>query len=289
MSNIHTKEDKNSLLNKYIIALIPLLLFSIYKNGISLYINDLVKFKSILIPIYFYGASLLISYIISLIFKENKKENIVMSLIIASTISINTSLILYPILLFVILYIIKYLNKLYNLKINFISISHILLLLSLFINSYSYLNIAEKLNKFNYNLFDVFLGFSSGGIGTTSLLCLIISLIILLTSKYYKKIIPIITSSIYFLITLFFIIITKNSNYELIINGTVYFYFIFVAPEFYSTPYSKKGMIVYSIIIGVLTSILSLILNIYESASISILIVSIFTPFINKICFKKSF
>jgi len=283
---LHYKKDKNNLIVNYYIAIIPILLFGIYKNGFLLYINDLINFKYIFLPIYFYLISIVVGLILSLITKEDKKYNILLCLLIASSISINTNMIIYPILLFVSLFIGKYVcNKF---KFNVISFSRLVLILSLLINSYSYLNIGEKLNKFNYNIFDIFLGYGVGGIATTSFLILIISLIILSFNKYYKKIIPIVSSLTFILFGFIYIILTKNYDYiRLLLNGTIYFGFIFIAPDIYITPNSKRGMIIFAVLIGILASLFSILFNIYEASYISILLVSIFVPFINKIINKK--
>jgi len=181
-------------MNSYYIALIPMLLFGFYKNGILLFTNNIITFKSLIIPLYFYIISIIISFIISKILKEDYKENILIALISISTISLNSNIIIFPILLFVTLFIIKVLKNKLKLTINWLSFIHLSLLLSLLINSYSYLNIGETLDIFNYNLFDIFLGHGVGGISNTSTLILIFSLIILSLNKFYKKSIPIASS-----------------------------------------------------------------------------------------------
>lgn len=284
---LHYKKTKKDLINSYFIALIPLLIFGIYKNGILLYQNDLINFSKIFIPIYFYIISIIISIFISFIYKENIKENILISLLLSASISINTSMLIYPILLFIGLFISKYIYKRFKITFNTSSFTRLLLILSLLINSYSYLNIGEKLDKFNYNLLDIFIGHGIGGIATTSALILIFSLIVLALNKFYKKIIPIIASLTYILIIFIYIILFNNYDYlDLLLNGTVYFSFIFIAPDLYITPVSTKGMIIYALIIGILTSIISIIFNIYEAGYVSIFITSLLIPLINKIINK---
>ena len=65
---IHYYKDRRHLINTYYLALLPLIIFSIYKNGILLYTNNLINFSHILIPLYFYIISIIISILISLIF-----------------------------------------------------------------------------------------------------------------------------------------------------------------------------------------------------------------------------
>lgn len=283
---LHYKKDKQSLIKTYYLALIPLILFSIYKNGILLFNNDLINFNKIFIPIYFYFISIFIALIISKIYKEDIKENILISLIIACTISINTNIIIYPILLFILMFIAKYIEI--KSKINTTSLIRIGLILGLLLNSYSYLNIAEKLNKFDYNLFDKFIGFNSGGLASSSLLLIIISFLILSGNKFYKKVIPIIASLSYILLSMLIMFITKDfTNITLLLNGSIYFGFVFIAADLYKTPYSKKGMIIYGLIIGVLSSIFSYLNLNYEASFLSILIASTTIPIINKKTDKK--
>ena len=99
---IHYRKDKNDLVNTYFLALLPVLLFGFYKNGILLYQNDLISFLDLFLPLSFYLVSIGIGFLVGVIFKVNKKEMILYSLILACTTSINTNLILYPILLFVV-------------------------------------------------------------------------------------------------------------------------------------------------------------------------------------------
>ncbi|MBE6154220.1 MAG: hypothetical protein E7163_01415 [Firmicutes bacterium] len=280
---LHYKKSKNNLINTYFIALIPLILFGIYKNGILLYRNDLINFKNIFIPIYFYLISIIIGVLISLIYTEPKKENILTCLIISLTISINTNMIIYPILLFVSLFIAKYLYNKFG--FNIMAFTRLLLILSLLINSYSYMNIAEKLNKFDYGMFDIFMGYGIGGIATTSLLFLIISFIILSLNKFYKKIIPIISSLTFITISFIYLFLFKDYQFiNTILNGTIYFGFVFIATDVY-TPNTQKGMIIYGIIIGFLTGIIS-IFNAYEASYMAILLASLSIPLINKIVNK---
>lgn len=285
---IHNIKDKKNLINSYFIALIPLILFSFYKNGILLYMNNLINLKNIFIPLYFYIVSIIVAIIVSKIVKEDIKENILISLICSLSISINTNMIIYPILLFALLFIIICLKRKISYPFNYTSLIRILLILSLLLNSYSYLNIGEKLNKFNYNYFDIFLGYSSGGLGTTSLLLVIISFIILAFNKFYKKEVAISASLSYLITSIIILIVNPESNLiTILLNGTIYFYFVFVAADLNVTPYSKKGMIIYGSIIGIITSLLNLILNFNETSSVAIFITSIFIPIINKYINKK--
>lgn len=285
---IHYELDQNSLIKRYYFALIPLLLFGLYKNGILLYQADLISFKDLFVPVIFYVVSVIVGLLLSFIVKENPKYNILICLICAASISINSNILIYAILLFVVLFIVHYLASHTHLTFNSVSLVRLFLLLSLFFNSYSYLNIGEKLNKFNYNLFDIFLGHGPGGLASTSLFFLIISFIILALNKYYKKIIALSSSLVYLALGFIYILISHNNSFlPALFNGTIYFSFIFIAADINISPYSNKGMFYYGLLIGILTFVLGIVLNIYEASYISIFCMSLFIPFINKIINKK--
>ena len=180
MNKLHYPKTKDSLIKSFYWALIPLIIFSFYKNGLVLYLNNLINLSDIGLLLFFYLISILIGWLIALIFKDSKLENILYCLIITSTISLNTNYIIFPILLFVVFFILKYLKMKTKITFNFLALTRLFLILSLLFNAYSYLNIGEKLHTFNYNWLDIFLGHGIGGIASTSSFILIISLIILI-------------------------------------------------------------------------------------------------------------
>lgn len=283
---LHYEKDKKSLIRAYFWALIPIILFSFYKNGILLYQNGYISFLDMFLPFYFYLISVLVGYLVAVIKKENHLEFMLYSLIIACTISTNTNMIIYPILLFVSLFIMSYLARKKN--FNFIAGSRILLVLALLLQQYSYLNVGEKIGAFNYSLWDIFLGFGISGIGTSSFLLVLVGFLILVFNKFYKKWIPIFASFIYFILFLGVYFITKDILYlENILNGTVYFAFVFMGSDLYVTPNTKKGMVLYGIMIGLMTFIFNLFLPIYEVPYIVIFLISFLIPFINRFWFKK--
>lgn len=288
MPYIHYKKDKKDLIHIYYVAVFLLILFSIYKNGILLYQNGLIHFSSIFLPVYFYVVSTIVGFLLAILLKKNKKEMILLCLIISCSVSINTNMIFYPILLFIGIFIGEYLLGKTHISFNLATFSRLLLVLSLLLQSYSYLNIGEKLGKFNYGLFDIFLGFGTGGLATSSLLLILICFSLFCFNRFYKKVIPA-TAAITFLF-LGVISVFLFNNYEflkILCNGTIYFSFIFFAPTFYDSPLDKQGMLIYGIFIGLLTFIFVFLLNIYEAGILSIFIASFFVPLINKLMNKK--
>ncbi len=117
MNNIpylHYEKDQKSLVKAYYIALIPILLFGFYKNGIMLYQNNYVSFGDALIPLYFYFISAVVGFLVAFITKEKRSQIIFYALLISCSVSINTNMFLYPVLLFVGLFISIYLAAIRN-------------------------------------------------------------------------------------------------------------------------------------------------------------------------------
>lgn len=283
---LHYGKDKNSLVKAYFIALIPLLLFSFYKNGILLYQNKLISFIDMFIPLYFYIISILVGFLVAHLNKSDKREYVLYALILACTISINTNMLLYPIVLFVSLFIASFLQK--KKEFNLLASTRILLILALLLNSYSYMNVAEKIEAFNYNYLDIFIGYGVGGLASNSLFFCLLAFLILSFNKFYKKVIPIASSFSAFIVFILLFFITKNEIYlENLLNGSLYFAFVFVGTDLYVSPYTKMGKIIYGLVIGLFTALLSIFVPIYEAPYLVILLVSLFFPIFDKIIPKK--
>ena len=283
---LHYGKDKNSLVKTYFIALIPLLLFSFYKNGILLYQNKLISFIDMFIPLYFYIISILVGFLVAHLNKSDKREYVLYALILACTISINTNMLLYPIVLFVSLFIASFLQK--KKEFNLLASTRILLILALLLNSYSYMNVAEKIEAFNYNYLDIFIGYGVGGLASNSLFFCLLAFLILSFNKFYKKVIPIASSFSAFIVFILLFFITKNEIYlENLLNGSLYFAFVFVGTDLYVSPYTKMGKIIYGLVIGLFTALLSIFVPIYEASYLVILLVSLFFPIFDKIIPKK--
>jgi len=286
---IHNKNDKKNLIKNIYIALIPLLIYGFYKNGILLYSHHLISFIDMFIPIYVYGISIVVGLLVSFILKEKAEENVLTCLVASCTISINSNMFLYPIVLFIGLFLLKVILSKSKLKINSLAALHFILLLALLVNSYSYLNIAEKLNKFHYGLWDIFFGNCAGGIAVTSLFLVIISLIYLSVHSSFKKNIAITSSLSFALIFLCLFAFTQKPDYlKIMLSGNAYFAFVFIASALEISPDTDKGMAIYGLLIGILTAIFTIFIK-EEGVYLAILLSSIFIPFINYFINKKYF
>lgn len=274
MKNIYVR-DNNSIFKislKYFIALIPLILYSIYKNGILIYQKGLITTIEIFKPILFIITGITIGILINIIYekiikknKESLKENLFSSfhilygLLISCLISINTNYFLFLILTFVTLF----LSKFFKIKtFNIVALtSLIIILITYLFGDFTYLNLYENSTILNLNANDYLFGRGSGGIATTFIGGLLFSIIILWNEQTYKK--EITLYSLISFISLIFIYVIYKSNissiFEILFTNGILFSFIFVAPDSISSSYTKKGKIIYGISVGVLTFCLYLI------------------------------
>ena len=276
----------------YLISLIPLILFGLYKNGISLYIKGYIGMLEMFKPLLLLLLGSIIGISVNIIYEKyikKSKNNLIdiifssfhpiYGILISCISSINTNIILFTIITFIILFISKFIN----LKINLISLTSLIIFFIMNIaNKFSFLNIYESSNNFKMDAIDYLFGKGSGGIFTTSILLLIIIFIILYNSKVYKKNIPILSTITFTILVIIYCIINKdigNIMNMLFTNG-ILFSFIYIATDPISSSYTKIGTNIYSIVVGVLTFIFYLI-NPALSSLGGILIASIFNSLID--------
>lgn len=274
-SFMHTKDDNKRTLIRYCICLIPLVLYGIYKNGYLLYQKNLINFFDIFKPIYLIIISLIINGIVEFIF--NKKIKLDFSYLNVAILSLfvmpNVNIIIYVIVLLICLFLGKLLAK----KIQFNQIAFIKLVLVgtvLLISNYTYSNIAEASNIYAYSLLDIICGRNTGGIAATNILLGVIIYSILANFTNYKKSIPIFSYITYLVVSAIYMVVIRDINYSVFFSSTVILGFIFVGTDTLSSPYTQKGMFIYSILLGVITAILSIWLP-YEGVFISILVLSL--------------
>lgn len=263
---LKTKESIKNISINEILALIPLLIYGFYKNGISLYLNHYVSFLGMLKPLIFDLLGFMIGYLVNYLYQKIKLKKSasfletlfssfypIYGLLIASIISINTNLFLFIIITFIFLLVSRFLK---NNKINIIALSAlIIILLTNLFGNFSYLNPYETAKTLNLDALDYLLGRGSGGINTTSAFLLLFSLIILNQKETYKKEIPIYSSIIYILSIIIYNIIINNIGNILndIFSTGILFSFVFIGTESVTSSYTSKGKFIYSLIMGLST------------------------------------
>ena len=296
MNNIYLRSNNNlkKIILNYLLALFPLLIAGFYKNGIKLYMNELVNIFGLFKPLIFAILGFIIGAVVNAIdAKFIKKTNIkgcifssfhpLYGLLIASIISINTNILLFSLVTFILLLASKFMKET---KINVIAFTAlIIILISKILGNFTFLNIYEQSNKLNLNAIDYLIGRGSGGINTSHVILLVISLIILCNQKAYKKEIPLYTSIIYSIIMIIYCIFTNNIGLILdnIFANGILFSYVFIAPDSLSSSYTSKGKLIYSAIIAGSTFGLYLIYPPLSSLG-GIIIASICHKVIDSLC-----
>lgn len=274
MKNIYVR-DNNSILKisiKYFLALIPLMIYGFYKNGIQLLEKELVSVLGMLKPLLFIITGIVIGGLVNIISEKFIKKqkisiidalfssfHILYGLIIACLLSINTNYFLFVIITFTILL----LSKIFKIKsINLIALTTLIIILLTYIfGEFSYLNLYESSTILNLNAVDYLIGRGSGGLATTFISGLIFSLIILLTEKTYKSEIPLYSIITFTIFIIIYAIYKSNiaNIFEILFTNGILFSLIFVAPDSISSSYTKIGKIIYGLLTGILTFCLYLI------------------------------
>lgn len=267
----------------YLIALFPLIVFGLYKNGVSLYFKNVGEFGDVIKPFLLLAMGLIGALIGGAIrewrkiSKVNKplidklKCDIVEATLIVAILPIDSN----PIIIFMTTFISSLLLE--NFKLNKVALMYIVIEgINVLLGLNNFDNIYEANTVLNYDGFDLFFGSGSGGIFSTNVLLITIALIFLSFNKLYKK--EMVYAS---LITFLILGIVPNmisTHYELItpliFGYNILFILVFIAPNLYSSSYTMKGQITSGILIGILTYVLSFWTP-YTSAILAVIATSI--------------
>lgn len=292
---IHSGNSTKKIVLNYLLALIPLILYGFYKNGIFLYNKELILFsqifKALYLPLIGGTIFVLIDYIFYLFDKQKSKKYsifntfyIIYGIILGMIVQPRISTLLFIILIIFSALLLKVLERFDKIKLNSVAVTKVLMSI-LLINfvSGSYQNVYESKLAHDYSMFDLFFGSGVGGISITNIFLVLIGFVILCTNKFYKKEIPIYFIIPFLLLNLLYSLITKDfvGLYERLMANGVLFSVIYIAPLLPFTPYLKKG----NKLFGLLLLLLFLIINIFvqtDSIMVAIVITTLFTPLINK-------
>lgn len=134
------------------------------------------------------------------------------------------------------------------------------------------------------SLMNIFIGNVGGCIGETSVIALLIGAAYLLYKKIISWHIPVTYIGSVFILT--FILgrnglMTGNALYEVLAGG-LFLGAFFMETDYTTSPMAKKGQLIFGLGCGVLTTIIRLYGGYAEGVSYSILIMSLFVPFIDK-------
>jgi len=255
-----------------LITLIPLILFGFYKHGIYLYKKEYIDLFGALKPLIIITLSV-VGALLADVIKELE------SIILAMVLPIKSS----PVIVFIIVTLVNlFLDKI---KINKIALMYLLLaLINSLLGLNTFQNTYELTNSLNYDGFDLFLGFGSGGICATSILLITASIIILSFNKLYKR--DLVVSSIIVFILLGTIPYMISEEYseilKFIFGYNILFSFVYIAPNLLYSTYTLKGQILSGIVLAFLTYFLTFVTP-YNAVFISIIIVSLLSGIFDRI------
>lgn len=280
---LKSKNNENKILVKYILLLIPFLIYGFYKNGILLYKGEYVNIFYMLKPLILTIIAILISYL----FTKYKKEefisyrlylNILSSLIVLP----NTNIFIYLIILFLV-------NILYTFKKVNISLITILLLIivSMIFSKYSFLNVYEESVNHSYSITNYLFGNGSGGISNTLFIYSILVFIYLICDFSYKKHIVVTSLTVYYILLIISFVLFKKFDYNLLLNNNLVFSFIFLNTISIFTPYTKGGCYLYGFILGLISFCFSFI-DINLGVYLISLILSFTSLYFDKLILKIS-
>ena len=280
---LKSKNNENKILVKYILLLIPFLIYGFYKNGILLYKGEYVNIFYMFKPLILTIIAILISYL----FAKYKKEdfisyrlylNILSSLIVLP----NTNIFIYLIILFLV-------NILYTFKKINISLITILLLIivSTIFSKYSFLNVYEESVNHSYSITNYLFGNGSGGISNTLFIYSILVFIYLICDFSYKKHIVVTSLTVYYILLIISFVLFKKFDYNLLLNNNLVFSFIFLNTISIFTPYTKGGCYLYGFILGLISFCFSFI-DINLGVYLISLILSFTSLYFDKLILKIS-
>ena len=279
---LKSNNSYQSYFNRYYLALIPLIFYGLYKNIILNYqkASFIYLLKPLLLIIIGLGIGLLVEYLYQKFylkkpFKEYNRFIPLYSLITCMVIPIDCNYLLLTLILFVAICFCKFFKL--DTKVNVISLLLLILIISLnLFNLSTYASNYETAGNLSLSYFNIFMGRSIGGTFTTSNFWCLVSFIILTTTPVYKKDIPlyiIITSLI--LMVIYSLISYDYNLWQLFLSGFTIFGAVFIAPQTLTSSYTKKGKIIYSVLIALLNFILIVFLHIYYGIFIAIFLVSL--------------
>ena len=298
MGKVYKTKNKVFTVNLcHLLCLLPLVLFSYYKNGYLVYKANYMSFFGTLEYIVVPTIIVVISYLFEIYYyvgikKERNFNSVVNSfspyanLLCYLVCGPNDALYIIIPLIFGIDVLMKVLDK--KVTINRVALFKIILFIVLAVfGIYNNANNLERINNISvFTNTESFLGLGIGEIGVVSNLFVILSFGVLLLNKYYKKDIAFSALITYFLFGGFFVLVGTLSFNEFLMHtfgSGVLFVIVYVLTLSDSSPILSGGRKIYGILFGILISIFINIFKIYISTYLIILIMSLISPLINRL------
>ncbi len=274
-------------------ALLPLIIYGFYKNGLLPLLNRDITFLEILRPLLFPLFGFLIGCLVDYIcFLNSEKDTIwthmpIYGTIIMMTMPLKANLFFMSILLFATFLLIRKLNEKKNI-LKPLPITKLCFVLLLTIMAHiNFLNPTEQAQTMVYSTIDILFGRNIGGISTTSILWMVIAYAYLWFDYYYKKEIPLYSMAVYIGLCLLFEILFPTGNLvKNILNPSMIFASIFVATDIISSPYTDTGKMLYGLFIGLTGFFAIRLINSIDGVYIGIGLLWMIVPFLDKIGYR---
>ena len=146
-------------------------------------------------------------------------------------------------------------------------------------------------NGEEYDVMRMFLGTTGGTIGETSALALLLGGLYLIVKKIIDFRIPF----FYIASLVVFVIVFGDKGFDPqyilghICGGGLMIGAFFMATDYVTSPISKRGRVVYGILLGVLTAIFRIYGKSAEGVSFAIIFCNLLVPIIDKFCVPRAF
>ncbi len=280
---LHSEEATKKMVIRFLLSLIPLVLYGLYKNGWLLYQRDLLSLWQLPKIIYLLLISLGIYTLCNKFIRKKNFWNLdlVYALIVSLFMPPNINLGIYALGFFV-GYVI---SSLIERKLTFNKMAFwklLIIMLVVIFSDYTYLNAAEELNLYHFNYWNLIWGRVSGGIGTSSVILGVVVLALFSFFNNYKTIITCFSLIIFSLLSL----ITMGLDANIFLNSNVILGFILLNVDSKSTPHNKIAMIIYGLLLGIFTFGIYFFSKSPESVFIACLILSFCSSGLDKIVEK---
>lgn len=143
----------------------------------------------------------------------------------------------------------------------------------------------------NYQLTDMFMGYTPGTIGETSAVCLLIGGAILVLTRVISLRIPVAYLGSFAVLMFLFGQRAFDTTYVLaqLVAGGIMFGAWFMATDYATSPITKNGQILFGICCGVLTFLFRTIGGTPEGVSYAIILSNLLVPLIEKITVPRAF
>lgn len=278
---LRAKNDSKSFIKLLLLLMVPFALYGFYKNGILLYKKDLINLFSLFKVPFLVCISIITTYILKKLFKEDFiSYRLLLNIFISIITPAKTNIIVFIVLLVL-------LNILYKFKkLNIPLIYMILYIITSYLfKNLSYQNIYEESVVHNYTLTNYLFGCGSGGISNTLTIYSILSFIYLITKFEYKKHISITAFVVYYVLITISFLLGNNADINFTLNNNLIFAFVYLNTISIFTPYTKGGNYIYGFALGLFTFLFSF-LDINIGVYITSLILSLCYPLFDKIILK---